>query len=70
MKLIVALHPESGNAYDSLGEVYARSGDRAKAIESYRRSLALDPANANAAEQLEALKAVNEVREPTIALSS
>jgi len=58
MKLIVTLYPESGNAYDSLGEVYARSGDRTKAIESYRQSLVLDPANANAAEQLEGLEAV------------
>lgn len=56
MKLIVTHHPESANAYDSLGEVYARSGDRANAIESYRRSLVLDPANANAAEQLKALE--------------
>jgi CubicO group peptidase (beta-lactamase class C family) len=56
MKLIVALNPESGNAYDSLGEVYARSGDRTKAIENYRRSLVLNPENANAAEQLKALE--------------
>ncbi|MDQ1191585.1 CubicO group peptidase (beta-lactamase class C family) [Brevundimonas vesicularis] len=56
MKLIVGLYPESGNAHDSLAEVYARSGDRTRAIENYRRSLMLDPANANAAEQLEALQ--------------
>lgn len=56
MKLIVKLHPESGNAYDSLAEAYERSGDRARAMENYRRSLALDPANANAAEQLKALQ--------------
>jgi CubicO group peptidase (beta-lactamase class C family) len=56
MKVIVSLNPESGNAYDSLGEVYARSGDRTKAIESYRRSLVLDPANANAAERLKTLE--------------
>ncbi|MFC5372665.1 serine hydrolase [Brevundimonas faecalis] len=55
MKLIVALYPESSNAYDSLGEVYARSGDRLRAIENYRRSFVLDPANLNAAEQLKAL---------------
>lgn len=56
MKLIVKLHPDSGNAYDSLAEVYARSGDRARAIENYRRSLTLDPANANAVEQLKKLE--------------
>lgn len=56
MKLIVSLYPDSGNAYDSLAEVYARSGDRPRAIENYRRSLALDPNNANAVEQLKALE--------------
>ncbi len=56
MKLIVKLHPDSGNAYDSLAEVYARSGDRARAIENYRRALTLDPANANAVEQLKTLE--------------
>ncbi|MFN7107268.1 MAG: tetratricopeptide repeat protein [Brevundimonas sp.] len=57
MKLIVSLYPQSGNAYDSLAEAYARSGDRVRARENYQRSLALDPANANAAEQLRLLGA-------------
>ena len=57
MKLIVGLYPESGNAYDSLAEVYARSGDRTRAIENYRRSLVLDPGNANAEDQLKTLGA-------------
>lgn len=56
MKLIVRLYPDSGNAWDSLAEVYARSGDRPRAIQNYRRSLALDPANTNAAEQLRTLE--------------
>lgn len=56
MKLIVALYPDSGNAYDSLAEAYARSGDSVRAVENYRRSLELDPANANAVEQLKALE--------------
>jgi CubicO group peptidase (beta-lactamase class C family) len=56
MKLIVTLYPQSGNAYDSLADVYDRSGDRANAVENYRRSLALDRANANAAEQLKRLQ--------------
>lgn len=55
MKLIVSLYPQSGNAYDSLAEAYARSGDRVRARENYQRSLALDPANANAVEQLRLL---------------
>ena len=38
-----AANPASANAADSLGEAYADAGDRAKAIESYRRALELDP---------------------------
>ena len=57
MKIIVRLYPDSGNAYDSLAEVYARAGDRPRAIENYRRALALGPANTNAAEQLRTLEA-------------
>ena len=57
MKVIVRLYPASANAYDSLGEVYARAGDRTRAIENYRRSLALDPSNANAVDQLAVLEA-------------
>lgn len=56
MKLIVKLYPESGNAHDSLAEVYYRSGDITRAIENYRQSLVLDPGNTNAAEQLKVLR--------------
>jgi predicted alpha/beta superfamily hydrolase len=48
-------YPSSANAWDSLGEAQAAKGDREQAIASYRRSLALDPKNANAAEQLRKL---------------
>ena len=40
--------PQSGNAYDSLGEAYLVLGDTAKAIANYRKSLTLDPKNSNA----------------------
>ena len=49
--------PESANAWDSLGEAHMERGNRERAIESYRRSLELDPDNDNAREQLEALGA-------------
>ena len=55
--LIVEAWPQSANAYDSLGEAYARAGDKAKAIENYERSLALDANNANAVAMLKQLKA-------------
>ena len=56
MKLVVALFPKSGNAEDSLGEAYAINGEAAQGIVHYRRSLALDPANANAQRQIERLQ--------------
>jgi predicted alpha/beta superfamily hydrolase len=49
--------PASANAWDSLGEAQAAKGDREQAVASYRKSLALDPKNANAAAQLRKLGA-------------
>lgn len=42
------LFPSSGNVFDSLAEAYYRTGDKQKALLNYKRSLALDPGNANA----------------------
>jgi tetratricopeptide (TPR) repeat protein len=55
LELNVEAYPKSANAYDSLGESYMVRGDRALAIANYRRSLGLDPRNANAVEQLKKL---------------
>lgn len=52
----VATFPESGNAYDSLGEAWVKKGDRAAAIANYEKSLALDPKNENAVKMLKELK--------------
>jgi tetratricopeptide (TPR) repeat protein len=41
------LYPDSWNAYDSLGECLAKAGKRERAIESYRKSLELNPGNKN-----------------------
>ena len=51
-----ALHPTSGNAWDSLGEAQAVAGRLEQAIESYRKALAIDPANTNARARLKALE--------------
>ena len=54
-----ALYPASWNAYDSLGECLAKAGKKERAIESYRKSLELNPGNNNgraAIQQLEAGK--------------
>jgi putative intracellular protease/amidase len=42
------LFPQSGNAFDSLAEGYLTAGNKKDAIVNYKKSLELDPANANA----------------------
>jgi len=56
-RLNAELHADSWNAFDSLGEAYAKDGNRALATEAYRKSLALNPGNRNAADQLSILGA-------------
>jgi dienelactone hydrolase len=57
LKLATELHPDSWNAFDSLGEAYAANGDKALAIAAYRQSLVLNSKNANGAAQLKTLGA-------------
>ena len=54
-QLNVTNYPASSNVYDSLGEAYMVNGDKALAIRNYEQSLALDPDNSNAEEQIESL---------------
>lgn len=56
-KLTVQLFPGSWNAYDSLGEAYMRAGQKQLAIDNYKKSLELNPANDNAKEKLKVLDA-------------
>lgn len=55
-KLNVFLHPNSSNAFDSLGEIYAELGDNKLSVKNYEQSLKLDPQNRNAEEQIKKLK--------------
>ncbi len=50
-----SLYPDSANLFDSLGEAQENKRDTAAAIASYRRSLALNPGNANASARLAVL---------------
>ena len=52
----VQLNPTSWNAYDSLGEVYALSGNTKLAIVNYEKSLELNPKNEVGRKNLERLK--------------
>jgi tetratricopeptide (TPR) repeat protein len=47
--------PQSANVWDSLAEGYLKAGDKAQAEIHYRKSLELDPKNANAAKKLREL---------------
>ncbi|MCC6557333.1 MAG: amidohydrolase family protein [Polyangiaceae bacterium] len=40
--------PRSANAFDSLGEAYAKAGDMARAVQSYGKALEVDPRYPNA----------------------
>ena len=53
---MVRIYPDSSNAYDSRGEALLKAGRKAEAIESYRRSLALNPGNGNARSKLKELE--------------
>ena len=54
-KLNTTAFPRSGNAFDSLGEAYLEAGNKEMAVESYKKSLLLDPDNENAREVLKKL---------------
>lgn len=55
-RLNVKDYPQSFNAYDSLAEAHMTAGDKELAIKNYRRSLELNPGNANAVEMLKKLE--------------
>ncbi|HKY06580.1 MAG TPA: serine hydrolase [Blastocatellia bacterium] len=55
-KLNVEMFPQRPNPYDSLAEAYLLNGDKELAIQNYRKSLELNPQNANAAEKLKKLE--------------
>jgi len=42
-KLNVEAYPGSADVYDSLGEAYAKKGDKQQATEAYRKAVAIDP---------------------------
>jgi cytochrome c-type biogenesis protein CcmH/NrfG len=60
LKLNAQLYPDSANAFDSLGEAYEAIEEKTLAIDSYKRALALDPGNKNAATRLSELGKVGQ----------
>jgi len=57
LRLNAKNYPDSGDAYDSLGEAYMQSGQKELAIDNYKKSLEKDPSNDNAREKLKELGA-------------
>jgi CubicO group peptidase (beta-lactamase class C family) len=54
-ELNVREYPDAWNPWDSLGDGYVAAGDTVAAIRAYRRSLELNPQNANARRMLQTL---------------
>ncbi len=52
----VKLYPKSWNVYDSLAEAYAADGDVRSAVRYFKKSLAINPDNANAKAALRVLQ--------------
>ncbi|MBV9882444.1 MAG: tetratricopeptide repeat protein, partial [Sphingomonadaceae bacterium] len=40
---VIAEHPQSAEAWDSLGDAYLQQGDRAQALAAFEHALTLDP---------------------------
>ncbi len=55
-ELNTEFYPEGFNTWDSLAEYYANTGDKAKAIAFYKKSLALNPGNENGKKALRKLE--------------
>lgn len=55
-ELNVELYPDAFNTWDSLGEAYMASAETQLAIESYQRSLEINPDNTNAVAKLAELR--------------
>jgi len=48
--------PESWQAYEGLGETYLKQGDTEQAIQSFKKSVELNPQNTKAIEMLKKLE--------------
>lgn len=54
-KITTVLYPKSSNSFDSLADAYLKKNDTIKAIENYKKALAINPENRGASRQLKKL---------------
>jgi len=54
-KLVISMYPNSSTGYISLADAYNKAGQKALAIENFKKALQLDPQNYFAIDQLKAL---------------
>jgi CubicO group peptidase (beta-lactamase class C family) len=56
-KLNVEAYPQAANPYDSLGEAYLQAGERALALQNYKKSVELNPQNVAAVQIIKNMEA-------------
>jgi CubicO group peptidase (beta-lactamase class C family)/tetratricopeptide (TPR) repeat protein len=56
LRVGIEMYPKEANLYDSLGEFLLRKGEKAKALESYKKALEVNPEFPNAANAREIVK--------------
>ncbi|WP_417799782.1 tetratricopeptide repeat protein [Tenacibaculum sp.] len=59
-KINIELYPNSSNTYDSTGDAYAKMKDTVKAIEYYKKALAINPENSSSKRSLAKLTSESE----------
>lgn len=56
LRAAIELYPKEANLYDSLGEFHINKGEKARALELYKKALEIDPTFPNAANAREIVK--------------
>ena len=57
-KINIVLYPKNSLVYDSMGDAFKKEKDTLKAIEFYKKSLAINPENKNSLKNLKKLKRI------------
>lgn len=60
LQTAIEMYPQEANLYDSLGEFQLKKGDKAKALASYQKALAINPEFGNAAGAKDIVKKLTE----------